>query len=698
MPQSPKQTGKKLQKKNAPTANRKAAPKGDALNRLLSSDRSGYNEVLPTAENSDIAGIPGILPSREPDLPEALFPDSPARENAATATVGHFGGALRLQRKEEPAYAEFKGPSVNKTGRVSSPTKQYLHARFIGVKVRAKPHGGLDAIDHVKYNTEVQVQAMDNTRQFYFIIADTGVTGWINKQFVALDPPEPRAQLHHITEANLTTILKEFYIDTGKWTLSTGNDYTTLAAAVITANGGRKGVYVDWKLAKKYKKNHKLKSFFDPWMIDNFAIYHGSKILMGHNIWLPSAAYVRNLQKSGIIGSRPGWINFAVDLGKGIAGFYSGVKAGLYGAIWDTLVGLWELGKSIVGMVKGIFDGSLFQNLSDLYDVITNMTWDKFMKMVEDIVTMGKEAFGNFVEQWTHPNTWKKWFFRGKVIGAIALEVLLAIFSGGASLGVKVLAKIGKYMPKLASLLRRVLRVADDLDFRKKKNKKGGDTDNEKDRDKDRDDDKDMRNDDRAWEQARVLAAMITEQHDLKDTSVGALITTLNTTVGAKFKQVRGYRAIPKVTPGHFEIIQTARKKYVKKDYTPKLKAPKNLFFRHLVGKSLEQLKQRARQLRWKFNDKLRTGKGWVFTDENGLERIRYRIKKDGQWHHEQTGYIRWADESGNLLDVNGKVIMAGDSPIHLSDSMAQIRAKCGGDGALFENVMKQSHISIQQL
>lgn len=251
-------------------------------------------------------------------------------------------------------------------------------------------------------------------------------------------------------------------------------------------------------------------------MIDNFAIYQGSKILKGHNIWLPSPDYVRILQSSGVIGSRPGWINTAVDIGKGIAGFTAGIISGIFGSLWDTLTGLWELGKGIVSTIKGALDGSLFASIKSIYDTVTNMTWEDLKNMVGEVITMGKNAFNDFYFQWEkQPDTYKKWHFRGYTIGAIALEVVLAIFTGGATLGTKVLAKIGKYFPKLKGILNILLKTADDLNFRRRGKGRG---DKSKDRDDDRDRDKDKENmseGDRAWEQARVLATLVTEEHDI---------------------------------------------------------------------------------------------------------------------------------------------------------------------------------------
>lgn len=472
-------------------------------------------------------------------------------------------GAAQVEDPNRPVFDAYKGASVNKIGHVSAPANQYSIAKSRGVNVRAKPDGTLPAIARVKYDTEVQVRALDNTSAFYFIIAKTGVVGWINKDFVVLDPPDVGARLHHITEENLTTILKNEYIDKNLWTLSTGNDYTTLAAAVVVANEGRKGVSANWKEAQRYRRENTLKRVFDPWMIDNFAIYHGSKILKGHNIWLPSPRYIRLLQSSGVIGSRPGWINTAVDIGKGIAGFFAGVVSGIFGSLWDTLTGLWELGKGIVSAVKSALDGSLFASIESIYDSITNMTWEDFKNMVNEVITMGKEAFDNFKRKWEHPDTYKQWHFRGYVIGAIALEIVLAVFTGGATLGAKVLAKIGKYFPKLMRVLNKLLALADKLPGRRRRR------DRRRDKDRDRDEDrKDLSGDDRAWEQARVMAALVTEQHDLKDTPVKTLIPLLNATIAARFKGVSGYRARSLGRPHTYKIVQFARRKDVDNYYT----------------------------------------------------------------------------------------------------------------------------------
>ena len=76
---------------------------------------------------------------------------------------------------------------------------------------------------------------------------------------------------------------------------------------------------------------------------------------------------------------------------------------------------------------------------------------------------MGQNAFSDFARKWNHPDTYQQWHFKGYIVGAVALEVILAIFTGGSTLAAKVLAKIGKYFPKLMRVLDKLLDLAKKL-------------------------------------------------------------------------------------------------------------------------------------------------------------------------------------------------------------------------------------------
>ena len=626
-------------------------------------------------------------------------------ESSAVVTQLYRNPIQRVDDPDKPDLLSYKGAAIGNQGRISSPANQYSHAKTKGVNVRSKPDGALKPIGQLLYNTQVHVVAYDLSRQFVFVVG-AATNGWVNKDFVVQPLPEPGAELHHITEPNLTTILIRHYVDSGKWNVSTGNDLTTLAAAVLAINAGRIGVHMDWKKYKAYKEDHWIRGTLDPWMHENFAIYHGSQVVSGTNIWLPSTTYIRALQASGVIGTRPDWLNAVIGFGKSLAGFVVGVQAGIYGNLWDMLTGLWDVGKMIVDTIKGIFDGSLFTSIKEIYDKVTSMSLDDAWAMVKEIIVMGKSAIGDFFKSWNHGDEYKRWHFRGKIIGMIVTEIVLAIVTAGGSLGANLIAKLGKYFPKLAKICTKVLKVADKLTIGPKKKHRpdldlpdghhapgsGHHPHGDKTPDFDPDD-----NEARDWFTTLALAKAITEGHDAVDTPVKLLIGQLNSTLAAKSSAVRGYEAVPVSGKGNtWEIIQFMRRRTRVGKYDIEVpKTPKFEFFSHLYGKSIKSLKKRADSMGWKLNDRLRSGTGWVYTDGNGIERIRYRKNVGGSYLHEETGYIRWADADGHALDINGKKILAGGVPVTEAMSPGQIRRLAASE-ADFESIMGRLHISIK--
>jgi len=60
-------------------------------------------------------------------------------------------------------------------------------------------------------------------------------------------------------------------------------------------------------------------------------------------------------------------------------------------------------------------------------------------------------------------------------------------------------------------------------------------------------------------------------------------------------------------------------------------------------------------------------GGGWKWVDENGTERLRF-MRPNGknpaasQWSRQANGYIRWRDEAGGYLDIDGNVVNRSES------------------------------------
>jgi Domain of unknown function (DUF4157) len=605
-----------------------------------------------------------------------------ARDGHAQATHGVETPGRVAAAAGAPELAAYQGAAVGQTGKISAPAGQYEHARSAGVNLRARPDGGLPAIGKVRYDTAVHVLAADTTGAFYFIIAPSaGATGqgqgqgrgqgWINRDFVALGMPDPGATLHHVTEANLTEILDAHYVAPGRWRLAPGNDYTTLAAAVATANEGRTGVRIDWQRYQAYQDEYALRLAADPWMRENRAIYHASQVTAGHNVWLPSPAYVRMLQGAGVMGARPDWVNAAVAVGKGIAGFHAGLVSGVFGSLRDTLAGLWELGETVVGVITRALDGSVFADLEALHDELRNLSWQKARDMIASVVTMARDALGDFAAQWNHPDVFQQWFFRGRIAGAVALEVVLAIISGGGTLGAKVAAKIGQYAPRLARALGKALQFADDLDVTSSRRRGRGHGSGSHGPDAGApgrgDRDRDMSEDERDFARTLAIARMITEAHDERDTPVDELLRQLDTTLAARSRAVRGYKAYPHPTrPDHHRIVQFSRQREVDGDYSGRRDSTeheKDFPRKSLQGVSLKWLRKNKPR-GWQETPS-RDHEGWIWKDQNGIERLRFMRStgldpSNNKWSRQASGYFRWKDAGDNYLDINGNVVAEG--------------------------------------
>ena len=350
----------------------------------------------------------------------------------------------------EPEFEKYKGAEINAAGKVSSPANQYADAKSIGLKLRHKPATTDQFIDRVVYDTTIFIKAYDNQGGWVYIVSMNGKAGWINKDFVAWPLPDPDSNLHHITELNLESILKEKY---SSYPTKSGDDLRGLATAILIANEGRKGLKIDWnKLDESLWANWFVNSV-DPWNSINRVVYQSVDIKTGHNIWLPSIGYVNHLKESGAVLTRPEFINTLIDVGKGVSGFVAGIFEGFFGGIIDALEGIWELGKSIIDTVGKVITGEILNDINALYDFFKDLSWDKAKEIGNAILSGIWDGFTDFKKKWENPDIFEKWRFIGDLVGTILLEVLVAIFTAGAGNVAKWIGKLGKIAPKLTSII-----------------------------------------------------------------------------------------------------------------------------------------------------------------------------------------------------------------------------------------------------
>ncbi len=449
-------------------------------------------------------------------LPEGSVAEEMARE-AAQSNAG------------EPRFEEFAGDPINKPGRISSPAQYYNDVVEAGKIIRDVPAPSGTEIARMRYDEQVYIRAANKSNsEWAFVVSALGPSGWIQREFLAESPPDPLAKLYHIKEGDrVGSITHEEYSD--KYSIRTGDDHRILAAALYIANRDRSGVTLDEAKYNESLSENWFDNALDPWNEDNRAIYQSIQVEAGKNIWLPGVPYIQELKDSGIIDTRPDWMNAAIDIGKGTAGFVAGILSGFFGGILEALEGLYELVKEVINLIGKIITGDILNDIQKLYDEISNLTVEQVGEIINALLSSVMQGLADFADKWNHSDAYECWFFRGKVVGAIALEVVLAIFTGGAGNAAKWAGRLGKYLPRLSRLLKKAITKVDNVipDRLKKK----------KDKDRDRDDDEPGSHE---KVMALGMAKTMTETQDARNGTVRGLMLVLRT-VKQKYKVVKSF-------------------------------------------------------------------------------------------------------------------------------------------------------------
>jgi len=421
---------------------------------------------------------------------------------------------------------------------------------------------------------------------WYFITTQDGISGWVESQALAFNPPEPKAEIYEVRAGDsLWSIAKK------KYNLSDETNKRLYINAIIFANyKANRGGNIR---ATKIPGTWELK---DPY-------HYNPHLIEGTGIWLPSYELVKKLEEAGLISDgsliskfwdvlEAAWDIFVAgalfvwEVIKGVAAFISGLIVGILESIWDLISGIFEAAWSII---KGIFNlvidaltGVLYRKGKDLFDKLMKMTADDWWEILLEIGNAISQAKTSFFSKWNAEGTFDRWYFRGWVIGYIIAEIVVAIFTASGSLWAKWGPKILKLLGETGALIvKTIYRVksktkVDDLIPNKKKDLTP-DRDKTPDKDKTPEKDKDVDND--AGENAKQLAAAIvmTEAFDSKPNSpsVTYVVNQLNTTPGTKLKGGQKYK-FSLLREGHYKIYFNP---VVDPDYTPgeKESTPSNI-------------------------------------------------------------------------------------------------------------------------
>jgi hypothetical protein len=438
------------------------------------------HEVMHVAQNTRGAITLGDRAVSRPDDPherqavsfasQFITARPPARPSTAvefvpTATVrgdahAHGGRIDRAPARggpDEMWHQMFHGESVavGKLAHVSAPK---------GITLKAQPAPYARPVSPIiEFDKEVFVvrtsTESDVARRWVFVMATgSGSSGFIQEQFLALDPPEPRASLYLVKSGER---LGKIVDDRFSAEIAGGNDDRLYVQATYELNKGRPGIWLEevhlsrWDTMPREAAEE-----------ETLKVYRGVQIKGGnHPIWLPSKEFVQELKASGKITSGSTDVMKVARAAKGVAlvalygtEFVAGVVAGILEGAWQALVdvfkGAWELVKMAFEVMKAYLTGTLLGLMLETAEKVKSF----FEKL--DVEQLVKALGGHIVEKWTNVGWFGKGEFVGQIVGYIALNVLLVVATAGGSVGV-LLAKAAESGSEVARAVMALVKVVD---------------------------------------------------------------------------------------------------------------------------------------------------------------------------------------------------------------------------------------------
>ncbi|MFC4636202.1 hypothetical protein ACFO3O_20005 [Dokdonia ponticola] len=426
---------------------------------------------------------------------------------------------------------------TNARGFVRAEKGIYLYGgdeNYIGGKIKkGEPYGVSQAVE-----VKVLFRGKEDKKGWLRIqMVDTKEVGWIQKQFIQIIP----------VDTLLDSYTKKFYyvksgdtfetdiaaIEYSEYKVKTGDDYRTIAQAFHLLNqqsDHKTGIVIkdaDQGLLSALELGYK--ASIDPAFVEARSLYKKLFLTENHIVRLPSESYIRLQQELGNLSKRSDFMNATIDVVDavteilaGAAGLVVGIIEGLLRAIYDALEGIVDLISTIISTIKDLITGELFGKIKSLYETIigfADLEYEDLKKVMYAVLGNIGTAIQDIIENWKTASAFEKGRVIGIVIGAILLEILVAIFTGGSVTLAKWAGKLGK----LGKVLTKIAELGDDM--RKALKKKMPDRFKKGDYDKDND------NDGENWQrwallqQARTTALAMDANGASEAALLGALVT-----------------------------------------------------------------------------------------------------------------------------------------------------------------------------
>ena len=371
----------------------------------------------------------------------------PGGEDMLTADVSGWPGLVRAADVDlgydVAAPAKGVGKEVGTLGLVSHAT---------GVNFRDKPSLDGTLIARLPLSTRLfVVKELEPTapagggRKWYYVVVqgdDLSArrdAGYVAADHVETNLPEPTARLHLIKPGESPIgIAERYYKGKVKW----GRDLRFYVNVLVYVNQAfhRSGISSSGSTS-------------------NLFSWYRAKTTAGEVIWIPSPRFADTLIgkiSSGSLSHEA--VEVIKDIGAAIvaageyvvagAAFLGGLLVGIGNNLIDLLSGLIDLLGAALDTIKSLIQGTILNDLRGLFDAVKNLTFDDFLGMP----LLGDISFKDIKLKWSSGGLWGRWYFRGKVIGYLVAEVVLAILTAGGGTLAKVLGKGGK-LAKLAKKL-----------------------------------------------------------------------------------------------------------------------------------------------------------------------------------------------------------------------------------------------------
>ena len=490
-----------------------------------------------------------------------------------------FIEAVRPVRKENdptgPEFTQQGWAAVNKLGIVYKES---------GVNLRDKSSTAGSPLARLPQNTKVHILS-HNPQSHWLAVSVVGDAfdkdcnryshlgkfGYVSDDYVWWKTPLPDADaiLYSVQSKDALSKVVQSHCQYKTYNIKVGDDARSLAMAVYIASQDnpetKRGVKINEKKFKKAQEDFDLVERIDPYRGGTQDLFDSVELVAGERIWLPGISYIEQLKQADIIPSRPDWMNTAIEVGKGIGGFSVGVVEGIVQSIVDVFVGIYDIVSGIIKGMVSLVNGEALKAAADIIAVIKEMSLEdvkqlgaEFLKAIGGLIVKSIDDF--IYRFWKDPDPYKKWHFRGLIVGYILAEVLMAIFTAAIANVVKWVGKLGKVGGKLAKLIEKLLTKLEKLVPERKKPKKDSDKPDSSD----------------SGEKATQLpfalgaARTIAETHDKKDSSIPVVIASL-APLKKKYRWIKKFSAKRKPQAGHYEILMHASTHTIDDNYTTEI-------------------------------------------------------------------------------------------------------------------------------